>query len=118
MQYGFDFQISKVSSTICKLYNYFNYSLDTQSPMLLVYITADRLLSFKHPTMAALLRKEKTQLAYFVVVIIWNLVWYSPIAFYYQLLDSTEASNSTDQASNLNTSYACDFVDLTRFLCH
>ena len=75
MSNGFDIRVTIISNAICKLYNYLNYSMDIPSTWSLVYITADRLLSFKHPTIAALLRKEKTQFAYFLLSIIWNLVW-------------------------------------------
>ncbi len=113
MEYGFKIQISRLSNAICKAYNFLNYSLDTQSAMLLVYITADRLLSFKHPSIAALLRKEKTQLAYFLLIMAWNLVWYSPIAFYYKLMNAS-TNNSINQTSNLTLDDSvCYFTDLT-----
>jgi hypothetical protein len=76
MSTGFGIRISILSAVICKTYNFLNYSMDNPSTWSLVYITADRLLSFKHPNIAALLRKEKTQIAYFMISIIWNLIWY------------------------------------------
>lgn len=75
MQYAFHIRISGLSNAACKIYNYWNYSLATPSSMILVYITADRLLSFKKPAFAARLRKKSTQIIYFLAITIWNLVW-------------------------------------------
>jgi hypothetical protein len=47
VQFGFNIPFNKISSLICKLSSYFNYSLCSISPMLLVYISIDRFIFIK-----------------------------------------------------------------------
>jgi len=68
--------------------------------MILAYISFERLVSIKHFHKVAILRKEKTQLIYFLVIFIYNLAFYSPIAYYISL--HIDSSN--------NTSNVCDFI--------
>ena len=44
LDFGYNIPFNKLSSLICKISSYFDYSLDGISPMLLVYISIDRYL--------------------------------------------------------------------------
>lgn len=109
--FGFSIDLTIVSSLTCKVYQYLNYSLDTQSAMLLVYISAERLVSIKYPTKKEFLRKQKTQLIYFFVVTIYNLLYYLPIAFYYDLQTYSIELPEHNNFTNKTIGIVCNFVD-------
>jgi hypothetical protein len=44
LDFGYNIPVNKISSLICKITSYFDYSLDGISPMLIVYISIDRYL--------------------------------------------------------------------------
>ncbi len=48
-----------IFNIICKLGSYLNYSLDSQSSMLLVYISIDQCASIKIPALKFFMRKNK-----------------------------------------------------------
>lgn len=102
LQYGFKIDVQTISDLVCRLFNFSNYSLDTQSAMMLAYISFERLISIKYSSKVSILRKEKTQLIYFLAIFIYNLVFYSPIIFFYSL------QSYADNSSNIN--YFCDFT--------
>ena len=70
LQFGFNIPVNKISSLICKITSYFNYSLDGISPMLLVYISIDRFIFIKFSNKT--LRKSYLQviLKYFLFIYI------------------------------------------------
>ena len=103
--YGLD--VTLVSNLTCKLWNYFNYWLAPVSPWLIVYITFDRYISIDYPAKRFFLRKPTTQLAWFLFVIVVNLIYFSPIIYYDIIL-----SKSIDQTNTTNlTEIICDFSD-------
>lgn len=77
-----DFQVE--SNMNCRLNRYFSYWLAPISPWLLVYISVDRLISIKFSTRRETLRKKQAQLFYFIALIVFNLVYYSPVCFFSQ----------------------------------
>jgi hypothetical protein len=70
LQFGFNIPVNKISSLICKITSYFNYSLDGLSPMLLVYISIDRFIFIRFSNKT--LRKSYLQviLKYFLFIYI------------------------------------------------
>ena len=70
--YSIDF-ISEINFT-CKFYYYFVYSFSPISSLLLIYILFERYLSISHPTESNLLRKNKCQFIYLIVIIFFNLI--------------------------------------------
>jgi hypothetical protein len=95
--YSIDF-ISEINF-ICKIYIYFTSSFASISSLLLIYILFERYLSISHPTESNLLRKDKTQFIYLIVIIILNLIYYSPVPFYYYShikVNSTQIECSSD----------------------
>ena len=93
-------QIDPVSKSVwfCKLYNYFDYALAQLSPMLLVYISVERLVSIKYPAKRFFLKKHKNICIYTVLVTIFNLVYYIEVALYHDLhvqYQNTTVDNQT-----------------------
>jgi hypothetical protein len=85
LQLSYSIDITILSKIACKLWFYINYSLDSQSSMLLVYISIDRYVSIKISTLRFFLRKRNNQLIYFISVFMFNLLYYLPVAYNYTL---------------------------------
>jgi hypothetical protein len=100
LQLTYNIDITIQLNLICKLWNYLNYSLDTQSSMLIVYISLDRYVSLKIPAKRFLLRKRNNQFIYFMFIFMFNLLFYLPVAYDYEL----------KQDLNNNTILICDFT--------
>jgi hypothetical protein len=83
LSFNIDFTVS--SKALCKLWWYLNYSLDTQSSMLLVYISIDRYVSIKIPSLRFFMRKRNNQLIYFIFIFMFNLLYYLPVSYNFTL---------------------------------
>ena len=60
----------------CKLWMFSDWSLANISPMILLYISVERLVAVKFPAKRFLLRKTKNILLFTIVVTIINLIFY------------------------------------------
>jgi len=109
--FAFNIDMSTFNQFSCKLYQYLNYSLDTQSSMLLVYISFERLILIKYPTRVVILRKNNIQFVYFLTVFIYNLIFYLPIPFYYKL-QTIMVNNSNNNNSSTEYAMYCTFISL------
>ena len=97
LQYGFDIQLTYVSDLMCKLGIYFNFLMAVVSPLLLCYISIDRYISIKYPAKRFAFRKTNTQIIFFLIVFIYNSVFYLPIYFLVKLNNVTNiTTNKTD----------------------
>lgn len=97
--YGYD--ITGISILSCRVYYYINNSLATLSPMLLVYISVERLISIKYSHKRFILRRPINQFFYLISVIFFNMIYYSPFLFHFNLDIYKTSSNRSD----------CDFAD-------
>jgi hypothetical protein len=82
ISFAFNWDITVANSISCKLFWYFNYSLAAVSPMLLAYISLERVISIKYPAKKHLMRKNEIQFRFLLIVAIANLVFYMPIPIY------------------------------------
>jgi hypothetical protein len=76
----------------CKIFYYFVCSFSSISSLLLIYILIERYLSITYPVESNLLRSNKIQFAYLIIIIVLNLIYFSPVLYYYH---STVILNST-----------------------
>jgi len=114
LQLSYSIDITVLSKIACKLWNYLNYSLDAQSPMLLVYISIDRYVSIKMPALRFFMRKRNNQLIYFIFIFMFNLLYYLPAAYNYILL---EANGTLTCAFNSEYSQSLiSYMDLTNLV--
>ena len=97
--YSFNINVTLFSSLACKSYWYFTYAFATISPMLNVYISIERFISLAYPSNKYILLKDRIQLAYIIVLTLFNIVLYMPIGIYFDLV--YYESNQT----------VCNFVD-------
>lgn len=119
----FKVDLTLLSKYACKFMFYLNYSLDVGSPMLLVYISCEKLTSIKYPSKSDLLRKNKFQMMYFMVITIFNLILYLPvfynsdkITFFYHSTESNETSDSISRNRTLCTFSNADFLQNLSFI--
>lgn len=103
--YGFGLDLSTISSLSCQIYVYFNYSLGAISPWLLIYISLEKFVSIKWPDHRLILKNKLYQKFFFLLVLIFNLLYYLPIPFFYTLIEYK--TNKTDYL----TKYGCEFKD-------
>lgn len=80
LENNFKFSLTVQSVAFCKFFSFFNYSFASLSPMLLVYISIDRLISIKFPEHRFILRNNKTQILYLLFIITFNFIYYFPFA--------------------------------------
>lgn len=112
-EFNWDFCIQ--SNFTCKAYSYVSYLLQIVSPMLLVYISVEKLVSIKNAKRKNILRSTNVQLVYFLLVSLFSLLYYLPVAFLYDIATySVILTNSTGNTT-INTSTTvtmCSFIDL------
>ena len=113
LQLSYNIDITILSNISCKLWNYINYSLDSPSSMLLVYISLDRYVSFKMPANRYFMRKRNNQLIFFIFVIMCNLVYYLPVAYYYLLERKTNDTLASCQFMNEYTQNVVSNMDIS-----
>jgi len=99
LQLTFNIDATIISTFICKLWYYLNYSLDSQSSMLLAYISIDRYVSIKMPAYRYFMRKRNNQLIYFIFIFMLNLVYFLPVVYNYSIIVDT---NKTVSCSFIN----------------
>ena len=91
---GFFINFIAISSLSCRVFGYFTFAISAISPMILVYILFERLLSIKFPVESNFLRNPKTQKIYMTVLIMLNLLLFIEVPFTYSLT-SRKYINST-----------------------
>lgn len=81
----FNFNIPTMSDLACKLYRYFNYVTNCITQMMLVYISVDRIVSIRFPAKRHILRSKRNQIAYIFVLVLFNMVYFIPVPFFYEV---------------------------------
>lgn len=99
----FKFGLSFLSKYVCKLYYYISFSLATISPMILLYISVEKLVSMKYPSKVYLFRRANVQLICLVFIIAFNSVYYLPVVYHTEL--TITKINDTNFSGNFNCGY-------------
>lgn len=73
---SYDHDLTSISKVYCKIYYYISYSLSTISPMMLVFISAERIASIKFPSKKYIFYTFKYQIIYFLAILAFNVVLY------------------------------------------
>ena len=93
---GFNTDITILSSLGCKVYNYFNYSLDAFSAWLLVYISIEKFISIIYPEKRFVLRQNLHQFLYLLIIVLFSLLYYVPQAFCWDVINVSDTNNETE----------------------
>jgi hypothetical protein len=116
LQLSYNIDITLLSNSACKLWNYLTYSLDAQSVMLLVYISIDRYVSIKVPALRYFLRKRNNQLIYFIFIFMLNLLYYLPVAYDYTLTTTNDTSYNNVSVCDFNSEYSQNLISFMDFV--
>ena len=87
------------SSFICKLLFFLTVSLYSLSSFILIYILIESYLSIKYPVESNLLRKNKPQFIYTIIIFILNLIYFLPVFLSLDIIElqSTITNNITSK---------------------
>ncbi len=110
-EYEIDF--CTFSSWSCKLYSYLSYLLQVISPMLLVFISIEKLISIRFQKKKMILRKYTVQLFYFLSIMLFSSLFYLPVYHVYELSSHLVSQNTSNlsNSSNLTISVKmCSFI--------
>lgn len=107
MQYTLEKDLQRESIYFCKIFNFFNYSLAVVSPMLIILISLERLVSIMFIHKKNILNTHAFQVAYLTCVLIFNFLFYLGIPITMDLVAQT--SNDTQVVY-------CTFKDDTSLL--
>jgi hypothetical protein len=99
-----DIKLSHMSIVACKLRGYWNFSIGAMSIWYLVFITIERFVQIRFHHFK-LLQQKNFQRLIIMLVIVYNLVAYSPIAIFYNII--------TDYDSSLNETYVYCYYENT-----
>ncbi len=83
LNFAFSIDIFFEYNFTCKFFYYFLFSFSPISSLLLIYILIERYLSISYPVESNLLNKNKIQFYYLIIIIVLNLIYYSPVPFYF-----------------------------------
>lgn len=105
LQHGFNYQVTSYTHITCKLNIYFAYSLANISPMILVYISIERLIEIRYPVKRFVLQKSRNQLIYLFCIISFNVIYYTPFAFEITRKKPIDDPNASETCMFNNISY-------------
>lgn len=96
------------SEFFCKLWMFSDYALDNTSPMIIFYISVERLIAVKFPAKRHILKKHQNVLIFTIVITIVNLIYYIPVYLYYYI--DVKVINTTNGTTE--TLLACKIEDI------
>lgn len=119
LESNFNFKITTYSVILCKFFSFFNYSLASLSPMLLVYISVDRLIAIKYPEHKFLLRSNKNQITYLFLIILFNFIYYFPFTLLLNLFPDKNPNqeNVICSIKDDHTDFILLIMDLINRIC-
>ena len=109
--FGFNKDLTLVSDMACHIYWYIDYIVAPISPILLCYISIERVASVVYSN--KILKEKYVQIIALAVAVIFNFLYYIEVAFWYQINsvsseNSTLSTNETDNKALLS----CNFKDI------
>lgn len=94
LKHAFNYDVSVKSNVLCKIVQYFKYSLATISPMIIVYIAIERVLFINCFNKFNLITKKVCLLIYLSLVVLFNFILYLPIPLNFNV--KTSLDNKTE----------------------
>jgi len=103
----FNYDITIVSSFVCKIYQYINFVPDAISPWLLVYISIEKFITITNiGGHKLLLRSKSTQINYIFGQIIFAFIYYIVQPFCFDLININSDNTTTNDTTPV---YICYF---------
>ena len=85
MPNAYNYDPTIISSIGCKIYNFISYGLDALSPWCLVYISVEKFIAIAYPAKRFIFKRERNQIIYLVVLILFNILYHLNVPFSYDL---------------------------------
>ena len=107
-------KIDPVSKSVlfCKIFLYLDFALVALSPMLLIYISMERLISIKFPTQRFILKKQKYIILFSFLVTVFNLLYYIEAALYYNIeIKHINSTFENETIINIEETKSCTIKD-------
>ena len=82
----FNYDPTIISSIGCKIYQFYNYGMDAISPWILVYISIEKYISIAFPTKRFLLKKTRSQIIFFILLCVFNIIYHINLPFSFDLI--------------------------------
>jgi hypothetical protein len=89
LAHAFEFDLNVQSVYVCRFYWFIHFVAGATVPLLLFYISLERLVSIGYPSKRFILRKNNYQLVYFICVIAYQSIFYSSVFFYFEIITKT-----------------------------
>lgn len=89
----FNHDLTIQSNLACKLFYYFNYSLDVISPWLLVYISIEKYVSITNQFKTNVFRRTSYQRFYLLFITLFILCYYLPFVFIFTMQQDQTVCN-------------------------
>ena len=105
-----------LSDISCKLFAYLTFGLFTLTPMLLIYISIEKLFSIKYPTKKFLMRKKKSQFGFTLFILTAGLLAFSPTFFYTGNVTFSRSNNQTFTYCTFNNAFGQKVVTITNLV--
>ena len=105
-----------LSEISCKLIGYLAFGLFSLTPMLLIYISIEKLVSIKYPTKKFLMRKKKWQFGFTLLMLTAGLVAFLPTFFYTGIVTTTSSNNQTLTTCSFKSAFGQQVVTITNLL--
>jgi len=105
-----------LSEISCKLISYLAFGLFSLTPMLLIYISIEKLISIKYPTKKFLMRKKKWQFRFTLFMIIAGLITFLPSFFFSGIITTTSSNNLTSTLCTFKSAFGQQVVSITNLV--
>ena len=90
LAYAFSYDLTISSKYFCKLYWYFNFVLGPISPLMLCYISVEKLISIKSPSRKFFMRRSDVQGFFVAITVAFNALLYLPVTYDFHITSLNE----------------------------
>ena len=110
--FGFNKDLTLISDSVCHIYWYLNYSIAPISPILLCYISIERVASIVYSK--RILKSKNFQIITLAIIVFYNLFYHIEVLLWYQIIPVKAVNYSTNLTSEIDNStlLSCNFKDM------
>jgi len=108
MDKGYSMGLYLFSSFSCKLFFSVTVSLYSLSTFILIYILIESYLTIRYPVESNLIRKNKSQFIYLIIILIVNFIYFSPVYSNLNIIELNSTINSDNNITIIRFKQTCD----------
>ena len=87
------------------------------SPMILIYVSVEKLISTKMPSKKSFLRSATNQRIFLIMAILWNMLYYLPVVYFFELqqtnITESNATTTICSFSSIEKQMIVNYLDMT-----